>query len=58
MIDEFRECNVLDLGCGAGILGILALQNGASVHFQDYVSKKKKKEFKDIFSEKRFYEKF
>lgn len=31
---------VLDLGCGAGLLGILAMQLGAeSVHFQDYVSK-------------------
>jgi predicted RNA methylase len=31
---------VLDLGCGTGILGILAMQLGAqAVHFQDYVSK-------------------
>jgi ribosomal protein L11 methylase PrmA len=31
---------VLDLGCGSGLLGILAMQLGAeSVHFQDYVSK-------------------
>lgn len=37
LIDEFKGKTVLDLGCGAGILGILALQNGASVHFQDYV---------------------
>lgn len=37
LIDDFRDSTVLDLGCGAGILGILALQNGASVHFQDYV---------------------
>lgn len=29
---------VMDLGCGAGILGLLALQAGAIVHFQDYVS--------------------
>lgn len=28
----------MDLGCGAGILGLLALQAGATVHFQDYVS--------------------
>ncbi|KAJ6637141.1 Histidine protein methyltransferase 1 like [Pseudolycoriella hygida] len=28
--------NVLDLGCGAGILGILALKAGAFVHFSDY----------------------
>lgn len=37
LIDEFGGKSVLDLGCGAGILGILALNNGASVHFQDYV---------------------
>lgn len=29
---------VLDLGCGAGILGIFALMNGSHVTFQDYVS--------------------
>jgi predicted RNA methylase len=30
---------VLDLGCGTGLLGILAMHLGAeSVHFQDYVS--------------------
>jgi 2-polyprenyl-3-methyl-5-hydroxy-6-metoxy-1,4-benzoquinol methylase len=30
---------VLDLGCGTGLLGILAMYCGAqSVHFQDYVS--------------------
>ncbi|KAK7790241.1 hypothetical protein R5R35_001045 [Gryllus longicercus] len=27
---------VLDLGCGAGILGVLALVHGCTVHFQDY----------------------
>lgn len=37
-IDIFEQARVLDLGCGSGILGILALQHGASVHFQDYVS--------------------
>lgn len=37
-IIEFQDKNVLDLGCGAGILGIYALQNGANVTFQDYVS--------------------
>lgn len=30
--------HVLDLGCGAGLLGILALKAGAIVHFSDYVS--------------------
>lgn len=35
-IIEFQDKNVLDLGCGAGILGIYALQNGANVTFQDY----------------------
>nr|SVE94460.1 EOG090X0C09 [Simocephalus serrulatus] len=34
---QFNEQNVLDLGCGAGLLGIFALKQGASsVHFQDY----------------------
>lgn len=28
---------VLDLGCGAGLVGILALKKGSFVHFQDYV---------------------
>lgn len=37
LVDTFRDTLVLDLGCGAGVLGILALQNGAIVHFQDYV---------------------
>lgn len=37
--NEFRDKNVCDLGCSAGILGILALVNGPSrVDFQDYVS--------------------
>lgn len=30
--------DVVDLGCGAGIVGIYSLLNGARVHFQDYVS--------------------
>lgn len=35
----FQESTVLDLGCGSGILGILAIKLGASkVVFQDYVS--------------------
>lgn len=33
---DFGGKNVLDLGCGHGILGIFALQKGATVHFQDY----------------------
>nr|SVE73156.1 EOG090X0C09 [Ceriodaphnia reticulata] len=34
---KFQGLNVLDLGCGAGLLGIYALSRGASsVHFQDY----------------------
>lgn len=37
--ETFRGKAVLDLGCGAGLLGILALQRGArQVHFQDYNS--------------------
>lgn len=36
---KFGEESVCDLGCSAGILGILALSCGAkSVDFQDYVS--------------------
>ncbi|KAK0175432.1 hypothetical protein PV327_009183 [Microctonus hyperodae] len=31
-----RNLKVLDLGCGAGILGIIALLRGSVVHFQDY----------------------
>lgn len=35
---NFCDKNVLDLGCGAGLLGIYALSKGASfVAFQDYV---------------------
>jgi len=34
---NFTGQKVIDLGCGAGLLGIHALRNGASsVHFQDY----------------------
>ncbi|CAL8256565.1 unnamed protein product [Lota lota] len=37
--ETFGDKSVLDLGCGAGLLGILALKRGASkVHFQDYNS--------------------
>lgn len=37
---QFDGLNVLDLGCGSGLLGMYALRKGASsVHFQDYVSK-------------------
>ncbi|NXU36738.1 MET18 methyltransferase, partial [Drymodes brunneopygia] len=36
---EFTNKTVLDLGCGAGLLGIVALRGeAASVHFQDYNS--------------------
>lgn len=38
-IETFGGKMVLDLGCGAGLLGILALKRGArGVHFQDYNS--------------------
>ncbi|CAH1119175.1 unnamed protein product [Phaedon cochleariae] len=41
-IDEqkinFKEVNVLDLGCGAGIIGITTLLCGAKCYFQDYNS--------------------
>ncbi|XP_074501841.1 histidine protein methyltransferase 1 homolog [Sebastes fasciatus] len=37
--ETFEGKAVLDLGCGAGLLGILALRRGArQVHFQDYNS--------------------
>lgn len=38
LIDDFHNSRILDLGCGSGLLGVLALQNNAVVHFQDYVS--------------------
>lgn len=37
--ESFNNKSVLDLGCGAGVLGIVALLKGGSVTFQDYVSK-------------------
>lgn len=38
---EFRGKTVCDLGCSAGVLGIIALLSGAKkVDFQDYVSTK------------------
>jgi predicted nicotinamide N-methyase len=33
----FNDKKVLDLGCGAGIIGLIALIQGSTVHFQDYV---------------------
>uniref|UniRef100_A0A2A4J1M7 protein-histidine N-methyltransferase n=1 Tax=Heliothis virescens TaxID=7102 RepID=A0A2A4J1M7_HELVI len=33
---QFENSNVLDLGCGAGILGIYAFLNNSKVTFQDY----------------------
>lgn len=38
ILESLSGKTVLDLGCGAGLLGILTLQYGASVYFQDYVS--------------------
>lgn len=36
--DKLKDSLVLDLGCGSGVLGIIALECGAAaVHFQDYV---------------------
>lgn len=34
---NFKDLKVLDLGCGAGILGIYAFLKKAVVTFQDYV---------------------
>ena len=28
---------ILDLGCGAGVIGLIAFLRGSSVDFQDYV---------------------
>ncbi|XP_033221369.1 histidine protein methyltransferase 1 homolog isoform X2 [Belonocnema kinseyi] len=33
---SFENKKVLDLGCGAGVIGILCLMKGSTVHFQDY----------------------
>ncbi|XP_030761777.1 histidine protein methyltransferase 1 homolog isoform X2 [Sitophilus oryzae] len=33
---ELEEKHVLDLGCGAGLIGLICLENGASCVFQDY----------------------
>lgn len=33
---DWQSKRVLDLGCGAGLLGIYAYRCGAEVHFQDY----------------------
>ncbi|XP_034178468.2 histidine protein methyltransferase 1 homolog [Osmia lignaria lignaria] len=33
---EFQDKVVLDLGCGTGIIGLIALLKDSTVHFQDY----------------------
>lgn len=33
---EFQNKFVLDLGCGTGIIGLIALLKNSTVHFQDY----------------------
>ncbi|XP_076180856.1 histidine protein methyltransferase 1 homolog isoform X2 [Ptiloglossa arizonensis] len=33
---EFQDKVVLDLGCGAGIIGLIAVLKNSTVHFQDY----------------------
>lgn len=35
--EELEGKRVLDLGCGCGVLGLIALECGAAVDFQDYV---------------------
>lgn len=39
--EKWQKSNVLDLGCGSGLLGIYAFKKGSKVTFQDYVSKTK-----------------
>ncbi|CAK9812970.1 Histidine protein methyltransferase 1 homolog [Anthophora plagiata] len=34
---EFKDKFVLDLGCGTGVIGLVALLKNSIVHFQDYV---------------------
>lgn len=34
---DFKDKMVLDLGCGAGVIGLIALYKNSFVHFQDYV---------------------
>jgi len=34
---ELKNKLVMDLGCGAGLIGLLSLRKNAAVHFQDYV---------------------
>lgn len=36
--EELDGKHVLDMGCGCGVLGIIAMECGANVDFQDYVS--------------------
>lgn len=37
IVDDLAGKRVLDMGCGCGVLGIMALECGAVVDFQDYV---------------------
>lgn len=34
---ELKDKRVMDLGCGAGLIGLIALLKDSTVHFQDYV---------------------